>query len=219
MSPIPIILQDSDWLVVDKPFGLSVHNNEDPENLIKVLSRQCGLETLLPVHRLDKETSGVQIVALNKKTAQRLSKEFQEDRVKKVYWGLVKGVPKAKVGSWKQPLTDKAEGRRSPQGISRNRVPCHTDYRVIKESSYLSLCEFHLITGRQHQIRKHTALAKHPLVGDSRYGSQGLNQKIKDLYGESRMYLHCQKIEIAGATLVSKTAPNFEVFFNRESEK
>ncbi len=213
MLPIPILLQDTDWLVVDKPTGLSVHNNEDPENLIKVLSAQCGIKTLLPVHRLDKETSGVQIFALNKKSAQKLSEEFQQNRVEKIYLGLVKGVLKAKSGLWNQPLTDKAEGRRSPQGLARNRVPCQTEYRVLKESSYLSLCEFRLLTGRQHQIRKHTALGKHPLVGDSRYGSQGLNQKIKELYGESRMYLHCHKIQIKGVNLVSQTPSDFKPYF------
>ncbi len=219
VSEIQVLLQDKDWLVVDKPCGLSVHNNEDPENLIQKLSAQCGIKDLLPVHRLDKETSGVQIFALHKKSAQKLSQEFQENRVNKIYRGLVKGAFKMKTGLWNKPLTDKAEGRRSPQGLSRNRVPCQTEYKVIKESAHLSLCEFRIITGRQHQIRKHAALAKHPLVGDSRYGSQTLNQKIKELYGVSRMFLHCQKIEILGVTLLSKSEPNFDVFFRKVPSK
>jgi tRNA pseudouridine65 synthase len=213
MSKVPILLQDKDWLIVDKPYGLSVHNNEDPENLIKVLSTQCGIKDLLPVHRLDKETSGVQIFALNKKSAKKLSEEFQQNRVEKNYQGLVKGIFKTKAGLWNKPLTDKAEGRRSPQGLARNRVPCQTEYKVIKESAHLSLCEFRIITGRQHQIRKHTALAKHPLVGDSRYGSKALNEKIKELHGETRMFLHCQKIEVLGVSLFSQSTPGFDVFF------
>ena len=214
---IPILLRDSDWLVVDKPYGLSVHNNEDPENLIKVLSAEANIKDLFPVHRLDKETSGIQIFALNKSSAQRLSLEFQNNRVQKLYWGLIKGILNPATGCWNKPLTDKAEGRRSPQGLAKNRVPCQTDYRVIKTSAHLSLCEFNLITGRQHQIRKHSALAKHPLVGDSRYGSPGLNQKVKELYKTDRMFLHCTKIEIAGVTLESKPDRIFEPFLSELS--
>ena len=200
-------------LVVDKPPGLSIHNNEDPENLVKVLSSQLGIETLYPVHRLDKETSGVQVFALNRKSAQTLSEEFQAHRVEKTYWGLVKGVLKVKKGLWDKPLTDKAEGRKSPQGLARNRVPCATEYKVIQESAYLSLCEFRLLTGRQHQIRKHTALMNHPLVGDTRYGSQAINMKIKQLYKTDRMYLHCMKMVLAGQTIESQNIPQFHIFF------
>ncbi len=213
LQPIPILFHYKDWLVVDKPHGLSIHNNEDPDNLVKVLSSQLSLESLFPVHRLDKETSGVQVFALNKESAQTLSGEFQAHRVQKTYWGLVKGVLKVKKGLWDKPLTDKAEGRKSPQGLARNRVPCATEYKVIQESSYLSLCEFRLLTGRQHQIRKHCALINHPLVGDARYGSQALNMKIKQIYQNDRMYLHCMEMVLAGHKLESKTIPEFNIFF------
>lgn len=217
MDPIPVLLQNEDWLVVDKPHSLSIHNEEDPYNLIKILKKQLDLKTLYPVHRLDKETSGVQIFALNKKSAQNLSLEFQSNRVKKIYQGLIKGSLKKKDGVWDSPLTDKAEGRRSPRGLSRNRVACTTKYRVLKESRFLSLCEFNLLTGRQHQIRKHTATAKAPLVGDSRYGSQSMNQKINELYGTDRMFLHCCEIEILGENIKSENVPNFDIFFKETS--
>lgn len=218
MQSIPILLIDQDRLVVDKPHGLSIHNNEDPDNLIKLLSKQLSLETLYPVHRLDKETSGVQIFALNKQSAQTMSEEFQSERVQKFYRGLIKGQLKLKSGRWDRPLTDKAEGRRAPKGLARNRVPCVTEFKVIKESPYLSLCEFRLLTGRQHQIRKHSAVAKHPLVGDARYGSQPLNMKMKQLYGEDRMYLHCMEIEMLGKKMKSKNLPNFDQFFDEEND-
>jgi len=213
LQTIPILFQDKDWLVVDKPHGLSIHNNEDPDNLVKVLSSQLKFQTLYPVHRLDKETSGVQVFALNKKSAQTLSEEFQAHRVQKTYWGLVKGVLKVKKGVWAKPLTDKAEGRRSPQGLARNRMPCATEYRVIQESVYLSLCEFRLLTGRQHQIRKHTALINRPLVGDTRYGSRTINTNIKNIYKTDRMFLHCMEMVVLGQTLKSKTIPEFHIFF------
>ena len=189
-APISILFKDQNWLVVDKPCGLSVHNPEDSSNLMKTLCAQLmtlsdeklKIKDLYPVHRLDKETSGVQIFALNKSSAQALAEEFQNHRVNKIYWGLVKGVPQSETGLWNKPLTDKAEGRKSPQGLSKNRVECATEFTVIKRSPYLSLCEFRILTGRQHQIRKHAALAKHPLIGDPRYGSPSLNKKIKEIF-------------------------------------
>ncbi len=213
LSPIPILLQTDDWLVVDKPPGISIHNNEDPENLIKVLVEQTGAVSLYPVHRLDRETSGVQIFALHKKSAQQLSGEFESDRVGKYYEGLVKGQLKNLKGVWDKALTDKAEGRRVPQGVSRDRVPCVTEYKVIRSSKFLSHCEFRLLSGRQHQIRKHAALAKHPLVGDTRYGNKALNAKISGLYDENRMFLHCREIEILGEKLISKNSPSYLKFF------
>jgi RluA family pseudouridine synthase len=213
LSLVPILAKSNDWLVVDKPHGISVHNNEDPENLIQILSQQLQITTLFPVHRLDKETSGVQAFALNKKSAQILSEEFQAHRVRKIYLGLVKGVIKQKKGTWSQPLTDKAEGRKNPQGLAKNRVPSLTEYEVIQESRYLSLCQFHLLTGRQHQIRKHSAMAGHPLVGDPRYGTPTFNKKVKQLYGTDRMYLHCLEMVIVGQVVKSQMTPEFKVFF------
>lgn len=216
MKPIPILVSNEDVLVVDKPSGLSIHNNEDPENLMGILLKQEGLNTLYPVHRLDRETSGVQIFAVNKQSAQDLSAEFQSDRVGKHYLGLVKGQLKTKEGTWNLRLTDKAEGRKVPQGITKNRVHCATQFKVIQESKYLSLCEFRLLTGRQHQIRKHTAIAKHPLIGDPRYGIKAINSKISKLYGEDRMFLHCTEIEILGTKYKSNNVPKFEIFFKEK---
>lgn len=209
MQSVPILFRDQNWLVVDKPPGLSIHNHEGPINLMEALAEQLDIEPLFPVHRLDKETSGVQIFALNKETAQKLSTEFQSGRVRKVYLGLLKGNLQPENGRWDRPLTDKAEGRKLPQGMAKKRVPCCTEYRVLKQAAHVSLCEFLLLTGRQHQIRKHTALAGHPLIGDNRYGSPSVNKKIKELFGVDRMFLHCLEIEIAGQKLKSQNIPDF----------
>ncbi|MEQ1878211.1 MAG: RNA pseudouridine synthase [Bdellovibrionia bacterium] len=207
---IPVIHHESGWLAVDKPFGVSVHNNEEPEHLLARLERELRLEKLYPVHRLDKETSGVQVLALNENAAKELAGEFQKRTVQKIYLGVLRGKLKEAQGVWNQALTDKAEGRNNPAGISRERIPCETRYRTLKDSKYFSLCEFELITGRQHQIRKHSALTNHALVGDPRYGDKSYNEKIAGLYGTSRMFLHCARIVLLGKTLEAAEPPEFQ---------
>lgn len=200
---LTVLFQNSEIIVVDKPEGISVHNVEDPSNLLLLLEKQIPGANYFPVHRLDKETSGVQIFALNTSAAQKYAMEFQTRAVTKKYVGITRGIIKQSDGIWKQPLTDKAEGRKTPQGTSSGRLPCETRFRVLKQSKYFSLCEFDLITGRQHQIRKHTALANHALLGDFRYGEAKYNEKMAQIYGSDRMFLHCAFVEIQGQKINS----------------
>lgn len=208
-TEVRVLFENKDFIAVDKAPGISIHNNEDPQNLLLVLERQLKLKKLYPVHRLDKETSGVQVFALNENSARQLAEEFQNRSVDKIYVGILRGEIKHPEGMWALPLTDKAEGRKSPAGMVRDRIPCETGFQVIKANKYFTHCEFQLLTGRQHQIRKHAALANHSLVGDSRYGDPKYNQKIASIYGESRMFLHCARLEIAGQKLVSPTPESF----------
>ncbi len=211
---VPILYQDKDLLAVDKPSGISVHNNEDPQNLLIVLQKQISVSKLYPVHRLDKETSGVQLLALNEDAARRLAGEFEKREVDKIYAGVLRGELKSSPGTWNQALTDKAEGRKSPAGISRDRIACETQYTVLKANKYFSFCQFKLITGRQHQIRKHSALVNHPLVGDPRYGDPRYNKKMADLYKTDRLFLHCHKIQILGQNLESAIPETFKKLFS-----
>lgn len=168
---------------------------------MSLLERQLNLAKLYPVHRLDKETSGVQLLALNSEAARAMADEFQKKTVKKIYIGLLRGQLKIPEGVWDKPLTDKAEGHKNPQGQTKDRIPCKTLYRTLKASSYFTLCEFDLQTGRQHQIRKHAALTNHALVGDPRYGETKYNTKMGSVYKTGRMFLHCSRIEIFGQTI------------------
>ena len=207
--PISILFQDKDLLAVDKPAGISVHNNEDPQNLLLLLQKQINVPKLYPVHRLDKETSGIQLLALNETSARSLAKEFENRSVDKIYAGVLRGELKQSPGIWNQSLTDKAEGRKNPAGMSRDRVACETQFSVLKANKYFSFCQFNLITGRQHQIRKHSALVNHPLVGDARYGDPRYNSKMADLYKTDRMFLHCHRIQILGQNLESLIPEKF----------
>lgn len=189
---INLIEQNQFFIVVDKPAGLSVHNaTEHGEDLISILAKQMG-QIVYPVHRLDRETSGLMTLALNPETAKQLNEVFNSRTIEKNYQCIVKRSLPVQPDwlVWDQPLTDKAEGRKNPQGISSDRKICLTKYKVLQTTSYFSLLDCRILTGRQHQIRKHAALAKSGIVGDDRYGDPKYNAKIFSIYGINRMCLH-----------------------------
>lgn len=212
-NEVPVLFQNQDYIAVNKGVGISVHNQEDQVNLLQVLEKQFTHKKFFPVHRLDKETSGIQILALHSESARYLAQEFENKSVHKIYYGIVRGQLKDQSGHWKNPLTDKAEGRRNPEGLSRDRVSCETKFRVIKSSKYFTYCHFDLITGRQHQIRKHAAVNKHHLIGDQRYGDPKYNAKISDIYQVQRMFLHCARLEILGQSIECPEPKEFHKLF------
>ncbi len=213
MNAIDILYQNSDFIAVNKPHGISVHNNQEEGCLLQKMEAKLSGKKVYPVHRLDKETSGIQVFALNSEAASTLAHEFQNRTVKKIYIGVLKGQLKTNEGVWNKPLTDKAEGRKNPEGIARDRVPCETRYRVVNMNDYFSFCEFDLITGRQHQIRKHSAAVNHPLVGDPRYGDQKYNERIFSIYKLERLFLHCRRIEILGTVIEAPAPESFKKLF------
>ncbi len=209
-SQVLILFQNKDIIAVNKPEGISIHNIEESDNLIQILVAQLNISTLYPIHRLDKETSGVQLFALHEKAAKIYAEEFQQRSVIKKYVGILRGSLSQVEGTWDLPLTDKAEGRKNPQGLSRDRIDCETQFKVLGSTKYFTLCEFNLITGRQHQIRKHTALLKHALVGDHRYGDKNYNDKIAQIYGLDRMFLHCSYVKIKELEFNAPVPKDFE---------
>jgi 23S rRNA-/tRNA-specific pseudouridylate synthase len=192
---IDIIENNSTWIIVNKPAGLSVHNAEDKTNLLQELEVQ-GLMGFSAVNRLDKETTGLMVLSSDKKVYKALQAAFSSDNCTKTYKAVVKGQFKEDQlsGSWDDDLTDKAEGRDNPQGITKSRVKCLTHYKVLKTSKYLSHLELKLESGRQHQIRKHSVLNKHQIIGDARYGDRKLNSLIKKKYSFRDMALHSYKL-------------------------
>lgn len=214
MKPqIEVLLRDQDLLAVNKPAGVSIHNAEDDFNLMDLLQSQLSIKELFPVHRLDKETSGIQLFAMSSKSASYFATEFQNQNTTKIYIGIVRGQMKTQNGTWAQPLTDKSEGRKNPQGQSAQRIPCKTTFEVLQGSKFFTQCRFHLHTGRQHQIRKHAAINGHHLVGDERYGDSKYNQKMAQLYQTERMFLHCQDLHILGRKLHAVPPCEFDRLF------
>lgn len=198
-SRIPVIQQSAKWIVVNKPVGISVHNEtSDLRAVLKKQLRPGSFDDVYPVHRLDKETSGVLMVALEAETASELAEKFQKKETAKSYYAILRGsLPVTeKWQTWDFPISDKAEGRKNPQGLLKDRVAAKTKYRVVQSNKYFSLVEVDLLTGRQHQIRKHAALAGNPIVGDPRYNDGKYNEKMAEIYNDERMYLHAFKLSI-----------------------
>lgn len=208
-GPVPIIGYGPGWMVVEKPCGMSVHNNPGKDLCSRLrqffLSRPKTAECvaydnqygLHPAHRLDKETSGVILLSCRRRVFDHCTRQFAQGLVTKRYLALVHGSVPAKDHwrSWQWPLTPKAAGRRAPQGQGR-RKPCKTLYRCIGQSYHYSLLECRLDTGRTHQIRRHAVLAGHPLVGDRRYGSLRACNYLEKNYNLNRLGLHASELSI-----------------------
>ena len=190
---IQIIEENNDFIVILKPHGLSVHN-ESPS----VMEQLQGLKK--PIHfvnRLDQETSGLMIIAQRPDLHQKLVSALEGGQ--KFYRALLRSPWKEKPSQtiWNWPLTDKAEGRKNPQGISAERKASETRIEVIRSNQYFTEIRAELITGRQHQIRKHSLLAGHPIVGDRRYNEEKYNLNIEKFYGNKRMLLHAERLHFA----------------------
>lgn len=193
------------WVALDKPAGLSVHNdpNGDALAIAKLcleqddeLARLTRYDSLSPAHRLDKETSGVLILATTRPSATTLQRAFAREEGKcpsKIYRAVVKGRITAP-GRWTQPISDKAEGRENPAGKAADRKPSETSFEIVRSNDYLTEIRVDLGSGRQHQIRKHAALSKHPVVGDRRYGDPKHAKMIESRFGVARMLLHAETL-------------------------
>ncbi len=209
IDTIDILKTGQGWLCVEKPFGMSVHN-EPGRDLLSILANQIrGDEALMtalgidkefqihPVHRLDRDTSGVILVAVQPEALSALSVLFQTGAVNKTYIALVHGnfdLPPGAVQVWDTPLSKEAGGRTDPRGRGK-RVRAETRYKVLDQSVHYALVEIELLTGRKHQIRRHAKLGGHPVTGDRRYGSKRSVAFLSENQDFHRLGLHSFNIE------------------------
>jgi len=185
------IYEDSDLIVIDKPAGLLVHPVKNENNtLLDFLKNKYPNAQL--VHRLDKDTSGLMIVAKNQKTYEWLKSQFQNRQIKKKYIALVHGILKDKKGIIAKSISKsrKRGGRQTIAPIGKRREAI-TRYTVIKEFSNYTLLEAMPETGRTHQIRVHLASIGHPIAGDERYKFKR-QQKLERL---NRQFLHASYLQ------------------------
>ncbi len=192
--PLNIVYEDDDLLVVDKPAGLAVHPapGHSRHTLVNALLAHCvdlsGVGGVLRpgiVHRLDKDTSGLLLVAKNDRTHASLSRQLKERTVQKRYLALVRGRLEQPEG-----VIEGAVGRdprnRKRMAIVEGGRPARTAYKVREYLDGMTLVEVAPSTGRTHQIRVHFAAAGHPIVGDALYG------KPSGLVG--RQFLHAYRL-------------------------
>lgn len=193
MGKIEIIYENYDFFVINKPAGLAVHNGA--VNLVDTLEYELNFR-LKPVHRLDRETSGLIVLARNKEVAARLQNSLQISSSHKEYLAIVKGRPSHLSGQWTRSLSPKAEGRKNPAGKVKDRVSALTHFEVIDQTPWLSLLRCHLSTGRQHQIRKHCSLDGCPVIGDVRYGNPKYVRMISKRYHFDGLALHAHCLSL-----------------------
>ena len=182
--PLRIIYEDGDLLVVDKAAGLAVHPSPGHERhtLVNAVLAHCpelsgagGEGRPGIVHRLDKDTSGLIIVAKNDETHLALAWQLKDREVEKTYLALVEGVPSPPEGVIDAPLGRHPVHRRKQAVIEGGRE-ARTRYRVVREVDGYALLELRPETGRTHQIRVHLAAIGHPVVGDVLYGRRGASR-------------------------------------------
>ncbi|MFQ6057261.1 MAG: RluA family pseudouridine synthase [Anaerolineae bacterium] len=195
--PLDVVYEDEDLIVVNKPSGLVVHPSHGHRRgtLVNAILAHCpdlgGINgTLRPgiVHRLDKDTSGLIIVAKNDAAQQSLQQQFKGRHVKKVYLALVEGRLEPKRGLIEAPIGRHPRQRKRMAVTARGGREARTEYRVLEYLGEYTLVEAHPLTGRTHQVRVHFASLGHPLVGDPVYGFR--RQRL----GLGRQFLHAWKL-------------------------
>ena len=195
--PLKILYEDADVIVVDKPAGMVVHAGAGHSSgtLVNALLHHFGTlstvtgDDLRPgiVHRLDRETSGVLVVARTDAAHQSLAAQFHDRQVEKAYLALVHGRMKQSQGRISSPIArDPVRRTRMTTRLASGRSAL-TDYRVLENLEKLSLLEVRIGTGRTHQIRVHLASLGHPVFGDRLYGAPA-----QPLLG--RFFLHAYRL-------------------------
>ena len=173
-----IIDNNDDFIVLNKSAGISVQGGtKSKKNLIDIFSRSKIFEGIKPysVHRLDKETSGVFIMAKNRETAQLLTSLFRLRKVHKTYLAICSGELEKNTGEWNDDLIRYDNGKKIIEKAK-------TTFRVLDKNSYATLVEMKPITGRKHQLRKQLFNIGHSIFGDKKYrslsSSKGTNKNL-----------------------------------------
>ncbi len=217
--PIDIIYQDQDVAVINKPQGMVVHagNGTKDDTLVNALlynlDNLSGINGVIRpgiVHRIDKNTSGLLVVAKNDKAHLKLAKQLEDKTCGRTYVALLEGNLKTDSG-----IVDTYIGRdtscRTKMAVVKAGRRAVTEYKVLERFNGYTLCEFNLKTGRTHQIRVHAKYLGHPVVGDKEYGYK--NQKF-NLDGQ---LLHAKRLRFVHPT--SGNVVQFEAELPQHFEK
>lgn len=212
-----ILFEDEQVLVLNKPFGLAVQGGSGTkkhlDGMLAGMADRFGDRPRL-VHRLDRDTTGVLLVAKTRQAAAKLGRTFQTRSAAKTYWALIKGVPKPPQGKVEAPLV-KASGpdgdrvRKALPGEQKEAMHATTHYSVIDRVAHkVSWVSLKPVTGRQHQLRAHMATIGCPIVGDNKYGG---DQVMIDSGMEAKLHLHARRLVIPhpepGKPKIDITAP------------
>lgn len=193
-----ILYESEQFLVVNKPCGIAVHGGSGVDfGLIETLRAARDDRYLELVHRLDRDTSGVILVARRRSALKALQDQFREKTTRKVYQVLVMGDWPADLECVDQSLrrTETPSGERVVRPDSREGRSAQTRFRVLERFAGYTLLEAMPITGRTHQIRVHAALSGHPVAGDSKYMDDAAMAAWRRIGGD-RLMLHAHRLTL-----------------------
>ncbi len=194
-----IIHEDGGVVVINKPPAILTHHtkiSEDDYCVQDLLTEQLKIP-VLPIHRLDRATTGILIFAKDSETAERINQVFREKKVEKTYWAIVRGYLEP-TGMIDKPLFSETKNIYQ-EALSHWKVlgQCEMPWEVSRyPTARYSILELKPETGRHHQLRKHMAKLRHPIIGDRRHGDVKHNNFWRDKFQMNRMWLHAGKIEI-----------------------
>lgn len=214
-----VIHRDNHVIALNKPAGLATQGGSKTERHIDGMLDGLifdGDERPRLVHRLDRDTSGVLLLARSRKAAAVLAKSFQSRETEKTYWALVTGVPRPEQGRIDLPIVKvgkEGDQRMAPatkrdDGAQRAVTVFTTVERAGRRFSWLALSP---LTGRTHQLRVHMEAIGHPVVGDGKYRGEGGGEEVEDWEGiDDMLHLHARSLRIphpAGAGMIDVSAP------------
>jgi 23S rRNA pseudouridine955/2504/2580 synthase len=193
-----IIHEDRDFLVLNKPAGVASHGGSGVDfGAIELLRAARPDETLELAHRLDRDTSGVLVLARRRAALTALQELIRDGEIVKQYLALLGGHPKRAKFDVNVPLRKSTlQGGERMVRVSDDGKPALTTFKVISTYADASLVEVTLYTGRTHQIRVHSQHAGHPVAGDEKYGQRELNKRLRD-FGLRRLFLHAARFEFS----------------------
>lgn len=203
LEKLEIIFEDEALLVINKPAGVAVHEGKTVskrESMLGILERRYRPAAIKPrlIHRLDRDTSGLLMVAKNQGTAERMTALFESGEVVKEYLSLVAGRLPSSQGRIDFPLP----------GREGHLVHALTRFNVVRRFSETTLVQVTIETGRLHQIRLHFAKLGYPVVLDDQHGDFAFNKQFRKGYGLKRQFLHAEKLTLRYAGKLREwTAP------------
>ncbi len=203
LDELKILLED-DWiLVLDKPSGMAVHTGSGITGgtVVDLVRAYLGPKAVRndfaasPAHRLDRDTSGVIVVAKRRPAMVHFTDVFTHHKAKKRYLVLVKGRLAEKEGLIDIPLSEHQQTAESRERRGVNLQEARTRWKVIAQTDELAFVSATIETGRTHQIRRHFLAIGHPVAGDRKHGDFTFNREAKAKWGLKRLFLHSERLE------------------------
>lgn len=205
LTTCPVLHRDRFVVIVNKPAGILSHPNTNRGTEKAAFEGRYDLETqcfdgpggkVWLIHRLDQDTSGVLLGALDEKTAVKCRAVFEEGAVQKQYVALLRGNP-GQEGTWLDHLATSREKGKVRTAVVKGRLPnAELDFQTLAHHAgeRVSLVKIDLITGKTHQIRVQASSRQHHLLGDDVYGHFEMNRKVRKDLGLKRLFLHAQRL-------------------------